>query len=144
MQEESLNSESSSVQTHLTIMQGVIRRMGYNSNACKVWCLTLVSVVILITTRENESAYILMAVVPVMVLFLLNTYYHSKELGFRRSYDDFVGKVHRGEIELSDLYLAKTLGTGRQNFLSSIRSFSIWPFYATLCLVIVLAWIIIF
>ena len=36
-----LNAESSAVQKHLEIMQGVIQRMGENSRSCKVWCVTL-------------------------------------------------------------------------------------------------------
>ena len=38
-----LNGESSAVQAHLTILQGVICRMAENSRSCKVWCVTLVA-----------------------------------------------------------------------------------------------------
>ena len=39
-----LSVESSAVQKHLEIMQGVITRMAENSRSCKVWCVTLVAI----------------------------------------------------------------------------------------------------
>ena len=35
--------ESSAVQKHLEIVQGVIARMAENSRSCKVWCITRVA-----------------------------------------------------------------------------------------------------
>ena len=44
-EQSQLNHESSAVQKHLEIMQGVITRMAENSRSCKVWCVTLVAAV---------------------------------------------------------------------------------------------------
>ena len=35
-----LDAESDAVQTHLTILQGIIQRMADNSRSCKLWCIT--------------------------------------------------------------------------------------------------------
>ena len=52
---KSLSAESSAVQTHLTIMQGVIKRMAENSRYCKVWCVTLVSAVLVLVARTGDA-----------------------------------------------------------------------------------------
>ena len=44
---------SSAVQTHLTIVQGVIQRMAENSRSCKLWCITLVSAVLFFAVRSG-------------------------------------------------------------------------------------------
>ena len=41
--QQQLGADSSAIQTHLNIMQVVLRRMAENSRSCKVWCVTLVS-----------------------------------------------------------------------------------------------------
>ena len=48
------NGDMSSVQAHLTIMQGVIQRMAENSRSCKVWCVTLVSATLVLIARTGE------------------------------------------------------------------------------------------
>ena len=52
----SLNEESPAVQTHLTIMQGVIQRMAENSRSCKVWCVTLVAAVLVLVARTGSRS----------------------------------------------------------------------------------------
>ena len=49
-----LNEESSAVQSHLTIMQGVINRMAENSRSCKVWCVTLVAATLVLVARTGS------------------------------------------------------------------------------------------
>ena len=50
-----LNHESSAVRTHLTIMQGVIQRMAENSRACKVWCVMLVSAILVLVAQRRRQ-----------------------------------------------------------------------------------------
>ena len=46
--------ESSAVQKHLEIMQGVIQRMAENSRSCKVWCVTLVAATLVLVARTGS------------------------------------------------------------------------------------------
>ena len=55
-QEQPLNENSPAVQTHLTMMQGVINRMAENSRSCKVWCVTLVAAVLVLVARTGGAA----------------------------------------------------------------------------------------
>ena len=59
----SLNEDPSSVQAHLTIMQGVIQRMAENSRSCKVWCVTLVAATLVLVARTGEPQHALIALV---------------------------------------------------------------------------------
>ena len=70
-----LNEESSSVQTHLTIMQGVINRMAENSRSCKVWCVTLVAATLVLVARTGEPQHALIALVPTLLFLFLDSYY---------------------------------------------------------------------
>ena len=49
-----LNHDSSAVQKHLEIMQGVINRMAENSRSCKIWCVTLVAATLVLVARTGE------------------------------------------------------------------------------------------
>ena len=56
-----LGVESSAVQAHLTIMQGVIQRMAENSRSCKVWCVTLVAAIMVLVARTGRAEHTLIA-----------------------------------------------------------------------------------
>ncbi len=143
-QELRLDHESSAVQKHLDIMQGVITRMSFNSRYCKVWCVTLVSAVLVLVARTEQPDYALIALIPAALFLILDTYYLALEKGFRGSYESFVKKIHLGEVTPTDLYPVAPTGSSLGRVMAGIRSFSIWPFYPTLVLMILLAWWLIF
>ena len=140
-----MNSESSSIQAHLNILQNLIHRMAANSNACKFWCLTLVSAILVIvgqsgTPTSMNQDHILFAFIPAASLFILNVYYHVQELGFRSSYDVFVEKLHNGKLGFDEIYTVNPHGTIYRHIISSLSSFSIWFFYIMIFTVIIIAW----
>lgn len=132
----SFNAESSSVQTHLKIMQGVIQRMAENSRACKVWCITIVSAGLILAARADRPDFVLISLVPAVAFLILDAYYLVLERAFRGSYNLFVQKLERGELMPSDLYVVKAAGSVPRTFLRSLRSFSIYPFYAALAIMV--------
>lgn len=137
---QSLNAESSAVQTHLRMMQDVIARMASNSASCKTWCVTLVAAVLVLVARLGESVqpdYALIALVPTIAFLILDTYYLSLECRFRKSYKHFVSKLHSGELQGNELYAIKPLGSSIGIFFNRLlRSFSILPFYVFLVVLI--------
>lgn len=132
---------SSAVQTHLSILQGVIQRMADNSRSCKTWCITITSAVLILVARIEKPDYVLIALVPTVLFLLLDTYYLALERSFRASYNAFVEKLHKGDLTLSDLYIVAPTGSIPGRCLSSLSSFAIWPFYLTLLLMIGFAWL---
>ena len=140
-----LNEESPAVQSHLTIMQGVISRMAENSRSCKVWCVTLVGATLVLVARTGEPQHALIALVPTLLFWVLDAYYLGLERRFRRSYTAFVGKVHDGKIVTADLFDVAPSGSEIGQFCWALfRSFSVLPFYALVAVSILLAcWLII-
>ena len=136
-----LNEESSAVRTHLEIVQGVIQRMAENSRSCKVWCVTLVSAILVLVARTGSAEHAMIALAPTVLFFVQDAYYLSLERAFRKSYDAFVGKVHDGKVSTSDLYAVAPSGSiARGLFGAMFRSFSVLPFYLVVTGTVLLAW----
>ena len=145
--ERQINTESPAVQTHLSITQAVIQRMASNSASCKAWCITLVSAILVIVADKGKSNFALLALIPTALFLILDGYYLALERDFRESYNSFVWKLHKGKLQLQDVYYITPKGSICSLFgklVSALLSFSVWPFYGTLALMILLAkWLII-
>ena len=141
VENQSLDENSSAVQTHLTIMQGVINRMAENSRSCKVWCVTLVAATLVLVARTGEPQHALIALVPTLLFLFLDSYYLALERAFIRSQNTFVAKLQRDELERADVYRVVPTGMGwRLVGRCLFGSFSIWPFYLLVTATVLLAW----
>ncbi len=142
-QVSTLNEISSSVQTHLGILQAVIERMASNSSSSKTWCITLVSAVLVIVAGKEKPDFALIALIPTLLFLALDTYYLALEKGFRNSYNSFVTKLHENSLSPKDLFFVKLEGDQTELQIEAIKSFSIWGFYSVLGLLICLArWLV--
>ncbi len=139
-QESSLNHESTAVQKHLEIMQGVISRMAENSRSCKVWCVTLVSAVLVLVARTEKPEYALIALIPALLFLILDTYYLALERAFRETYNAFVRGLDGDSLTPATLYKVESSGSVPRYFIACLKSFSIWPFYPTLIVMIIVVW----
>ena len=136
-----LDHESLAVQKHLEIMQGVITRMAENSRSCKVWCVTLVSAVLVLVARTGEPRHALIALAPAALFYVLDAYYLALERGFRKSYKSFVDKVHGGQVSTTDLYTVASAGSiALRTLWAMLMSFSVPPFYIVVVATVLLAW----
>lgn len=142
-EESALSAESSAVQAHLGMMQGVIERMASNSRSCKVWCVTLVAAVLVLIARTGEPQHALLAVVPTTLFLLLDMYYLALERAFSASYHNFVEELNHQGAAPQNLYAISPAGSVPGRFLSSLSSFSIWPFYVVMVATTLLAWLVI-
>ena len=139
VENQHLNEESSAVQAHLTMMQGVIQRMAENSRSCKLWCVTLVTATMVLVARTGEPQHALIALVPILLFLVLDAYYLALERAFRNSYNAFVGKLHRGELARSDVFRMTPTGMDLVLVGRCLGSVSIWLFYPLVALTIFLA-----
>ncbi|MCY4653204.1 MAG: hypothetical protein OXC95_08575 [Dehalococcoidia bacterium] len=141
LENQPLNENSSAVQAHLTMMQGVINRMAENSRSCKVWCVTLVAAVLVLVARTGEPRHALIALAPAVLFYVLDAYYLALERGFRKSYGRFVRKLNDEQAEASDLYTVAPAGSPVRGTLWALfKSFSVLPFYLVVVGTVVLAW----
>lgn len=136
-----LGVESSAVQKHLEIMQGVISRMVENSRSCKMWCVTLVAATLVLVARTGNADHALIALAPTALFYVLDAYYLMLERRFRNSYNGFVAKVHEGQVTTSALYSVVPVGSIVSVMLwAMFRSFSVLPFYVAVITTVLLAW----
>ena len=143
--DSNLDVESSAVQKHLEITQGVITQMAENSRSCKIWCVTLVAAILVLVARTGNAEHALIALAPTVLFYLLDAYYLALERGFRRSYGCFVEKLHEGRATTLNLYSVSPTGSTWQGVLwAMFRSFSVLPFYLVVVVTIVLAWLLVF
>lgn len=143
-EDRTYREESPAVQAHLGIAQAVIQRMASNSASCKAWCITLVAAILVIVADKGRPSYALIAAIPTLLFLVLDTYYLTLERCFRNSYNEFIDKVHDRRIVAADLYAVTPKGSLPKVFAQSLGSFSIWPFYVTLGVMIWLSmWIVI-
>ena len=139
-QEPNINHESSAVQKHIEMMQAVITRMAESSRSCKVWCVTLVAAVLVLVARTERPEYALIALIPAVLFLFLDTYYLALEQAFRESYNAFVRKLGGVDLTTADLYWIAPSSSIPRFFISSLKSFSIWPFYPMLLLMVLVVW----
>ena len=137
-----IDGESPSIQTHLSILQNVIQRMASNSSACKAWCVTLVSAILVIVADKGKPDYAFIAMLPTFVFTALDAYYLALEKAFRNSYNDFISKLHSKTLTETDLYSVVPKGKMPHLQWESIKSFSVWGFYLSLGVLILITKII--
>jgi hypothetical protein len=144
---EKIGFDSPSVQSYLTILQSVISRMASNSAACKTWCVSLVSAIVVIIADKGKPDFVWVSVIPIALFFFLDLYYLSLERLFREVYNDFIRKLHIGTAMVEDVFsIAPKTGTSLKSLhiLKSCGSIAIWPFYTLLAvmLLVVRAWVL--
>ena len=72
---------------HLEMIQGIINRMAGNSFALKGWAVTLVAGIFVLSSKDSDKMYFLIAYVPIFVFWFLDTYYLMQERLFRSLYN---------------------------------------------------------
>lgn len=126
MAEDHEHSESIRI-AHLTMLQGVITRMGANSFTLKALSATFGSAAVAITaTADNPSLYYAIAAfVPVLIFWLMDAQYLRYERAYRKLYEH----VRKGEeIEAYSLDAAPFMQDIRSVFRVAL-SWSVSLFY---------------
>jgi len=130
---------SPSIQTHLGILQGIVLRMAANSTACKTWCITIVSAILVIVADKGKPDFVWIALFPAILFAGLDAYYLALEKGFRNSYNEFIKRLHTGQLTAEDLYSVAPIGRSLELQVSALKSFSVWGFYLPLVALLAMA-----
>lgn len=70
----------------LEFIQNVIIRMAQNSFLLKGWSVTLVSAIFALAAKESNQNYVLISFIPVVMFWILDGYFLSKERQYRDLY----------------------------------------------------------
>lgn len=71
---------------HLQFIQGNITRMNSNSTSMKEWMVAIVSALLAIYASSNVAAFIWVAIAPVVIFWVFDTYYLWIERKYRILY----------------------------------------------------------
>ena len=103
--------------------------MNSNSFQMKGWMVAIVSALLAVYASTQNNRFILVAIVPTILFWFLDTYYLWQERKFRGLYNDAAGITKNQKIELfamrPDLYTG-----GKYSFWDVFGSVTIVPLYA--------------
>lgn len=114
---------------HLEFIQAIINRMANHSFLIKGWAITLVVALFALAPKHPNEKYIVIAFLPVVVFWILDGYFLSRERKFRNLYDE-VRKKSEEEIDFS-MDVSK-FNKWETNWFCSIFSKTILFFYISL------------
>ncbi len=120
---------------HLEFIQSIINRMAGNSFIMKGWAITLVAALFALSSKDANKNYIVIAFLPVIIFWILDGYFLSRERAFRFLYDK-VRNLDEKEIDFSlDISQFKER---KNNWFWSIFSHTVLFFYASLVIVMLI------
>ena len=79
-------------EAHLSMIQGVVSRLGQNSFLLKGWSVLLVSALLAVGAASAEKLILLVALLPVLAFWGLDGYFLWQERLFRALYDHVRGQ----------------------------------------------------
>ena len=120
---------------HLDYIQGLIDRMSSHSFLLKRWGVTMVTAIIALGIKEKNTNIIFISFVPIIIFWVLDGFYLSKERLYRMLYEK-VRKITDSEIDFS-LNTAEFV-KGRNTWFRTFFSKTLIIFYLTLIISMVL------
>ena len=133
----------------IEILQNNISRMANNSVNCKNWCLGILTAICALLIKRNnllkqdttllETNIKYFLIFPVLMFFILDSYYLSIERNMRKIYNQYITKISLTQNEAPDDTYKFNMDTFVKRFFSTICCFSstsTWPYYFTLSLLL--------
>ena len=120
---------------HLEMIQGVINRMASNSFALKGWTVTLVAGIFVLSSKNVNEVFFLVAYLPTICFWFLDSFYLLQE----RLYRSLYGKVRTlEEVQIDfDMNASKDEFRNEKNtFISCLISRTEIGFYIPLAVVV--------
>ena len=72
---------------HIELIQQVIQRMAGNSFLLKGWSITIVAALFVLSTKDAQTSFLLVALLPILAFWGLDGYFLRQERLFRKLYD---------------------------------------------------------
>ena len=116
---------------HLEMIQGVISRMANNSFMLKGWAVTLVAGIFTLASKDADKFYFLIAYVPIMAFWGIDTYYLRQEKLYRNLYER-VRMQNKEEIDFSMNVSLPEFMTSKTAYASILISTTELGFYVPL------------
>lgn len=125
---------------HLDFLQLIITRMNVNSFFLKGWAVTLVSALFAFAAKDTKISYVLITYISTPLFWFLDGYYLSQERQYRSLYNVVKDKDEAAiDFDLN----ARPYNKGRNMWLTSVFSPTLYVFYGTLILITLIVMFII-
>ena len=121
---------------HLEFIQASISRMSGNLFLLKGWSVTLIAALFALAAKDTNKAYIVVAYFPLFIFWFLDGYFLAMERRFRSLYEH-VRQLEEEDIDFSmntELYKSER----RNQWLGALFSRTLFPYYITLGLLMIL------
>lgn len=102
---------------HLEMIQGIINRMANNSFMLKGWAVTLVAGIFALASKEADKSYFLIAYVPIIIFWGMDSYYLLQERLYRSLYNK-VCNLGAGSIDFSMSATQREFNSSGNQFVS--------------------------
>lgn len=109
----------SSVQAHVTMLQGIIKRMARNSMQCKQWCIAIETVFFGIVKNNMDWWVFCMAAITSFTFMYLDAGYLCYERQIRKQQNDFINKINTGESFEKEIFM---VGKTKNDFCSIMKA----------------------
>lgn len=106
---------------HLELIQSAVNRLAGNSFQMKGWMLTIVSALLGFFAESGNPKFVLVAILPVLVFWGLDSYYLQQERKFRGIYNDVVTPNNTRKVGLFEMPI--------KNY--SDKSYSFWNVFTS-------------
>jgi len=116
----------------LNVIQSIISRMANNSSNCKLWCITILTGIIVFYFQEH-SIDKLIVLLPVIPFFLLDSYYLGIEKYYIRQYEKLFTTNNIDNIIPHGKFCERLLLT-----IKSLFSFSVLGFYLLIAVILLI------
>lgn len=77
---------------HIEMIEAIIERMAKNSFQLKGWSMTLIAVVGAISAQGSDKRFILLAFIPIIGFWVLDSFYLQQERKYKQLYKNVVTK----------------------------------------------------
>lgn len=125
---------------HLELIQGIINRMASNSFFLKGWAVTLVSALMVLSAKDSNDRFILLAFVPIAMFWVLDGYFLRQERMFRALYNAVRAK---GSSEIDFSMDTRPYSDTSDTWAGVMWSITLRIFYGCLVLAVVLVFAIV-
>ena len=129
-------SDVSNKHKHLEFIQAAINRMSGNLFLLKGWSVTLISALFALAAKDTNKAYIVVAYFPLFVFWFLDGYFLAMERRFRSLYDH-VRQLTEEDVDFS-MNTEPYKIDSRNHWVSALFSRTLFPYYITLALLMIL------
>jgi hypothetical protein len=125
---------------HLEMIEAVVNRMAGNSFLIKGWCVTIVSALLALSSKDANKYFVVVAYYPVLMFWIMDGYFLWQERLFRGLYDEIrVAADAAVSFSMDTSHLKKKI-----SWIAAFFSLTLSLFYATMILAILIVYQILF